>query len=76
MKSAELVNNIVAASKEQQSGSELINISIQQLTQITNQNSASSEEMSANAEELSAQSKQLNDLIVAINIDNSEIFDL
>ena len=43
--------------------SELINISIQQLTQITNQNAASSEEMSANAEQLSAQAQQLNNLI-------------
>ncbi len=63
IKSAELVDNIVTASREQQSGGEAINISIQQLTEITNQNSASAEEMSASAEELSAQAEQLKSLI-------------
>ncbi len=63
IKSAELVNNIVSAGKEQQSGVENINISVQQLTEITNENSASAEEMSASAEELSAQAEQLKELI-------------
>ena len=58
-----MVDNIVTASREQQSGGEAINISIQQLTEITNQNSASAEEMSASAEELSAQAEQLKSLI-------------
>ncbi len=62
-KSAELVNNIVSAGKEQQAGVENINISIQQLTEITNENSASAEEMSASAEELSAQAEQLKNMI-------------
>ncbi len=64
-KSAELVNNIVLAGKEQQSGVENINISIQQLTEITNENSASAEEMSASAEELSAQAEQLKSMIAS-----------
>ena len=63
IKSAELVSEIVSASQEQQSGAENINTSIQQLTEITNQNSASAEEMSASAEQLSAQAEQLNELI-------------
>ncbi len=70
IKSAELVNNIVSAGKEQQSGVENINISIQQLTEITNENSASAEEMSASAEELSAQAEQLKDLISVFKISN------
>ena len=70
IKSAELVSNIVLASKEQQSGVEDINISIQQLTEITNENSSSAEEMSASAEELSAQAEQLNELISSFKIDN------
>ena len=63
IKSAELVNNIISAGKEQQSGVENINTAIQQLTEITNGNSASAEEMSAAAEELSAQAEQLKELI-------------
>ncbi len=41
----------------------MINISIQQLTEITNENSASAEEMSVSAKELSAQVEQLKNLI-------------
>ncbi len=63
LKSAEHINAIVLSSKEQQSGIEAINISVQQLTEITNENSASAEEMSASAEELSAQAEQLEELI-------------
>ena len=70
IKSAELVNHITSASKEQQSSVENINASIQQLTEITNENSASAEEMSASAEELSAQAKQLKKLISVFNIRN------
>ncbi len=70
IKSAELVNNIVSAGKEQQSGVENINISVQQLTEITNENSASAEEMSASAEELSAQAEQLKELISVFKIGN------
>ena len=70
IKSAKLVNNIVSAGKEQQSGVENINISVQQLTEITNENSASAEEMSASAEELSAQAEQLKSLITVFKIEN------
>ncbi len=67
IKNAKLVNNIVLAGKEQQSGVENINNSIQQLTEITNENSASAEEMSESAEKLSAQAKQLKELINFFN---------
>ena len=59
IKSAELVNNIVIASREQQRGVQVINDSILQLTQIAVENSAAVEEMSAAAEELSSQAEQL-----------------
>jgi len=68
IKGAELVKNIVSASKEQQIGVETINNSIQELTEITNENSASAEEMSASAEELSAQAEQLKSLISVFKI--------
>ncbi len=63
IKSAELVNKIVSSSREQQIGVETINNSINQLTEITNENSSSAEEMSASAEELSIQADILNQII-------------
>jgi len=70
--SAELVNNIVEASKEQEISVENINNSIQQLTEITNKNSTSAEEMSSSAEQLSAQAEQLKVMISIFKIDNLE----
>ena len=72
IKSAELVDNIVTASREQQSSAAAINNSIQQLTEITSQNSASSEEMSASAEELSAQAEQLKEIMSLFNVENEK----
>jgi len=76
IKSAELVNSIVIASKEQENGIEAINMSIQELTEITNENSISAEDMSSAAEQLSAQSLQLKDLISVFKItnDNQKIY--
>ncbi len=68
IKSAELVDNITLSSKEQSSGAETINNSVQQLTEITNENSASAEEMSASAEELLAQVKQLRNTVRGFKI--------
>ena len=72
LESAKLVNNIVTASKEQLTGVEGINNSIQQLMDITNQNSASSEEMSASAEQLSAQAEQLKEIIAMFKVTGVE----
>ena len=68
IESAKLVKNIVVASREQQDGVVAINSSIQQLTQISNENSASAEEMSSSAEELSSQAQQLKELISIFKI--------
>ncbi len=70
IKSTELVNNIVSAGKEQQRGVENINISVQQLTEITSENSASAEEMASSAEELSVQAEHLKKLISVFKIGN------
>ena len=69
IKSAKLVNNIVASSREQQVGIEAINSSVQQLSDITNKNSAASEEMSASAEELSVKAEQLKEMISGFKIE-------
>lgn len=58
-KTAELVQEIRAASHEQNTGAEQINKAIQQLDHVTQQNSTSSEEMAATAEELAAQAEQM-----------------
>ncbi len=58
-KTAELVQEISAASNEQTSGVNQINRAIQQFDQVTQQNAAASEEMSSTAEELAAMAEQL-----------------
>ena len=62
-KTAELVQEISAASSEQNSGAGQINIALQQLDQVIQQNASAAEEMSATAEELSAQAEQLQETI-------------
>jgi methyl-accepting chemotaxis protein len=58
-KTAELVQEISAASKEQTSGAEQINGAIQQLNQVIQHNAGAAEEMSSTAEELASQAQQL-----------------
>jgi methyl-accepting chemotaxis protein len=58
-KTAELVQEITAASKEQDTGAEQINQALQQLEKVIQQNASASEEMSSTTEELSSQSDQL-----------------
>lgn len=58
-KTAELVQEISASSKEQDTGAEQINKAIQQLDQVIQQNASASEEMSSTAEELASQAEQL-----------------
>ncbi|MCM0082611.1 methyl-accepting chemotaxis protein [Geomonas sp. Red32] len=70
-RTAELVQEISASSKEQDSGSEQINKAIQQLDQVIQQNASSAEQMSATAEELATQSEQLQDTIGFFNIGDS-----
>ncbi|MBN2736778.1 MAG: HAMP domain-containing protein [Spirochaetales bacterium] len=58
-KTAELVQEISAASSEQTRGVEQINKAIIQLDKVTQQNASSSEEIASTAEELASQSEQL-----------------
>ncbi len=62
-RTAELVQEISASSREQDSGADQINTSIQQLDQVIQQNSSSSEEMASTAEELLGQAEQLAGII-------------
>lgn len=67
-KTAELIQEITAASNEQNSGAEQINQAIQQFDQIVQQNASASEEMAASSEELSAQAEQLKSAIAFFQI--------
>ncbi|MBP7460104.1 MAG: MCP four helix bundle domain-containing protein [Candidatus Delongbacteria bacterium] len=62
-KTAELVQEITAASSEQNKGAEQINKAIQQLDQVIQHNASASEEISSTSEELSAQAEHLQQAI-------------
>ncbi|MBF0321149.1 MAG: hypothetical protein HQL01_15255, partial [Nitrospirae bacterium] len=62
-KTADLVQEITAASNEQNTGAEQINKAIQQLDQVIQQNASAAEEMASTSEELSSQSEQLQNTI-------------
>jgi ABC-type transporter Mla subunit MlaD len=58
-RTAELVQEITAASKEQDTGAEQINKALQQLEQVIQQNASASEELASTTEELTSQAEQL-----------------
>lgn len=62
-KTSELVQEIAAASREQDAGAEQINNSIQQLDRVIQQNAAATEEMASTSEELTSQSDQLREMM-------------
>jgi methyl-accepting chemotaxis protein len=68
-KTAELVQEISASSKEQDTGAEQISKAIQQLDSVIQQNASASEEMASTSEELSSQAEQLKDTISFFTID-------
>lgn len=70
-KTAELVQEISAASREQDAGADQINKSIQQLDAVIQQNASASEEMASTSEELSSQSEQLKEMISFFTINES-----
>ncbi len=67
-KTAELVQEISAASAEQSSGAIQVNKAIQQLDQVTQQNAASAEQVSVAAESLANQATQLQEVIAFFTI--------
>jgi methyl-accepting chemotaxis protein len=71
-KTAELVQEITAASIEQDAGVDQINRAVQQLDNVTQQNASGSEELSSTAEELSAMADQLLTSIAFFKVDGSE----
>jgi methyl-accepting chemotaxis protein len=69
-RTAELVQEISASSKEQDAGADQINRAIQQLDQVIQQNASAAEEMASTTEELAGQAEQLKSTIAFFSIDN------
>lgn len=72
-KTAELVQEISAASREQSNGVEQVNRAIQQLDSVIQQNSATAEEMASTSEELSSQADMLQQMIAFFAIDDRAV---
>ena len=70
-KTAELVQEINAASAEQNTGAMQVNKAIQQLDQVIQQNASAAEEMASTAEELSSQAEQLQHTISFFKLDDT-----
>jgi methyl-accepting chemotaxis protein len=72
-KTAELVEEITAACREQDVGSAQINQAIQQLDKVGQQNASASEQVSSTSEELASQAEQLQSTIAYFRIDHGSI---
>jgi methyl-accepting chemotaxis protein len=69
-KTADLVQEITAACREQDVGSAQINQAIQQLDKVGQQNASASEQVSSTSEELASQAEQLQSTIAFFRIDH------
>ena len=69
---AKLVQEISAASIEQNSGANQINNAINQLNKVTQQNAAAAEEMATSSEELSGQAESLKELISFFKVNTTQ----
>ena len=72
-RTAELVEEISAGSREQNAGASQINTAIQQLDKVTQQNTSAAEEMSATSEELASQAEQLQAAISYFRIEANQV---
>ncbi|GEM_PF-332734 len=73
-KTSKLVQEITAASVEQNLGANQINVAIQQLNKITQQNAATSEEMAVSSEEMSRQAEQLKHMVSFFKVKENSFF--
>jgi methyl-accepting chemotaxis protein len=68
-KTAELVQEVAAASSEQSSGVGQINKAMSQVDQVTQRNASAAEELASTAEEMAAQSESLQQLMTFFKLD-------
>ena len=71
-KTADLVQEITAASQEQASGINQINTAMGQLDQVTQQNASGSEELASTADEMSGQVDKLQEVVSFFRVDRDE----
>lgn len=69
-KTARLVQEISASSREQSTGSDQVNSAVQQLNEVTQQNAAAAEEVASSSEELSSQADQMKETISFFKVDH------
>ena len=67
-KTADLVQEVAAASREQASGVSQINKAIGQVDQVTQRNASAAEELASTAEEMAAQAESLQQLIAFFKV--------
>ena len=72
-KTAELVQEIAAASREQAAGVAQINTAMTQVDQTVQENAAAAEELAATAEEVTAQAEQLNQLMTFFRLEEGAL---
>lgn len=72
-RSADLVQEIATASREQRSGIEQVNAAINGLDDVVQQNAATAEQMASMAEELSAQSQSLQDTVEHFRVEGEQL---
>jgi methyl-accepting chemotaxis protein len=73
-KTADLVQEVVAASSEQASGVTEMNKAMSHVDQVTQRNASASEELSSTAEELSAQAEALNQLVSFFRVGSEDLY--
>lgn len=71
-KTAELVQEISASSKEQAGGADQINNALQQLNKVVQQNAGAAEEMASTAEDLSSQAGHLENMVSIFKVGFTE----
>lgn len=70
-RTAELVQEINAASEEQTAGADQVNRALQQLDEVIQQNASVAEEMSSTAEELTAQAQAMQESMAIFKVDQA-----
>ncbi len=67
-KTSQLIQEIAAASIEQNSGADQVNSAVQQLNNVTQQNAAASEQMASSSDELSKQADLLQEMVAFFKV--------
>jgi methyl-accepting chemotaxis protein len=68
----DMISEIAAASREQNTGIEQVNQAVNQMDHVTQGNAAQTEEMSSTAEGLSAQARRLQELVARFRLDDGQ----